>query len=153
MNWKIFVYRSIGGGLAIFAMHFYAGEHHMQVAFVPFATSIVLVLGSPDATAAQPRAVIGGHLISTLVGLAVGLIAGPSPHAASIAVGLAILAMFATRTMHPPAGIDPLIVVNDSMTWTFFFDPVLFGVLLLVGFAYIWHNAPFGERHWPRQWC
>jgi hypothetical protein len=39
MNWKLFVWRAIGGGLAIFAMHFYAGEHHMQGAFVPFATS------------------------------------------------------------------------------------------------------------------
>jgi len=77
VNWKIFVWRAIGGCLAIFAMHFYADEHHMQVAFVPFATSIVLVLGSPNATPAQPRAVIGGHLVSTLTGLAIGLIAGP----------------------------------------------------------------------------
>jgi CBS-domain-containing membrane protein len=38
----------------------------------PFATSIVLVLGTPDAGPAQPRALVGGHLVSTRVGLPVG---------------------------------------------------------------------------------
>jgi CBS-domain-containing membrane protein len=39
--------------------------------FVPIATSIVLVICSPEIEAAQPRALIGGHLVATLVGLLV----------------------------------------------------------------------------------
>jgi CBS-domain-containing membrane protein len=64
--------------------------------FVPFATSIVLVTGSPGIEAAQPRALIGGHLLAPLVGLAVVKIAGPGPFAAALAVGLAMVAMHLT---------------------------------------------------------
>ncbi len=155
-HWKTFVWRAAGGGFAILAMHFLAGAGNMPVALVPFATSIVLVLGMPEAPPAQPRAIVGGHLLSTLVGLAVSLLAGPSPWAAALAVGLAMFLMFATRTMHPPAGIDPLIIVNDSLPWTFFFIPVLAGTVLLVCFAFIWHNAPRSRasphRAWPERW-
>src|SRR5271166_5538860 len=64
-------------------------------------------LGSPTAEPAQPRALIGGHLISTLVGLFVVKLCGPGPWVAAMAVGLAIAAMHMTDTFHPPAGIDP----------------------------------------------
>ncbi len=151
-HWKTFVWRAAGGSAAILAMHFLAGFGQLRDALVPFATSIVLVLGMPDAAPAQPRAIVGGHMLSSLVGVAVSLIAGPSPWAGALAVGLAMALMFATRTMHPPAGIDPLIIVNESMPWTFLFIPVLAGTVLLVCFAFIWHNAPANERHWPQQW-
>ena len=52
--------------------------------FVPFATSIVLVMGIPEAEQAQPRALVGGHLVATLVGLIIVKIAGPSPWAAAL---------------------------------------------------------------------
>jgi CBS-domain-containing membrane protein len=78
-----------------------------------------------------------------------------SPWAAAASVGIAMAAMFATRTMHPPAGIDPLIIVSDGMPWTFFFIPVLAGAVLLVCFAFVWHNTPGigSHRHvWPKHW-
>jgi HPP family/Protein of unknown function, DUF len=73
----------------------------------PFATSIVLVIGSPEAEPAQPRALIGGHVVATLAGLAVLELTGPQAWAAAAAVGLAVLAMHATGTFHPSAGINP----------------------------------------------
>ncbi|HEY6258242.1 MAG TPA: HPP family protein [Xanthobacteraceae bacterium] len=118
---------------------------------MPFATSIVLVMGSPEAEPAQPRALVGGHLVSTIVGLLVAGITGPSPWVAATAVGLAILAMHLTRTFHPPAGIDPLIVVINQMSWSFLLVPVGAGAALLVAFAFAWHN--FGRRgSWPVRW-
>ena len=60
---------------------------------VPFATSIVLVMGSPQVAAAQPRALIGGHLVATVIGLLVVKVTGPGVAAAAVAVGLAIVAM------------------------------------------------------------
>jgi len=42
-------------------------------------------------------------------------LAGPQPWAAALAVGLAMVAMHVTRTFHPPAGIDPLLVVVNAM--------------------------------------
>jgi len=71
---------------------------------IPFATSIVLVMGSPEAEPAQPRALVGGHLVSTLVGILTSQLVGPAPWLAALAVGLAII-MSIFRTRHT-ASID-----------------------------------------------
>src|SRR4029077_72688 len=83
---------------------------------------------------------VGGHLVSTLVGLLVVKLCGPAPWAAAVAVGLAMVAMHLTGTFHPPAGIDPLVVVVNNMSWSFLIVPVGIGARLLATFAFAWHN-------------
>jgi CBS-domain-containing membrane protein len=121
------------------------------MAAIPFATSIVLVISQPNAVPAQPRALIGGHLISALVGLLVLALAGPGPVAAAIGVGLAVLAMMLTETLHPPAGINPLLVVAGNLPWTFIVAPVLVGALMLAAFAFVWHRFVL-RNSWPERW-
>ncbi len=118
---------------------------------IPFATSIVLVMGSPEVEAAQPRALVGGHVVATIVGLIVAHIAGPQAWAAATAVGLAIVAMHLTRTFHPPAGIDPLLVVMNSMPWSFLLVPVALGAVVLALFAFVWHLL-VRRYAWPKRW-
>ena len=48
---------------------------------------------------------------------------GPAPWAGALAVGLAMVAMHLTRSFHPPAGIDPLLVVVNDMSWGFLLVP------------------------------
>ena len=62
-----------------------------------------------------------------------------------------LAAMYFVRAFHPPAGIDPLIIVNESLPWSFLFTTVLPGSLLLLGFALLWHNAP-RRGAWPARW-
>jgi CBS-domain-containing membrane protein len=140
-----------GGAAAIALMGVLAERTTLPLLFVPFATSIVLVMGSPEAEPAQPRALVGGHLVSAAVGLLLLQVTGPGPWAAATAVGLAIIAMHVTRTFHPPAGIDPLVIVINNMPLTFLIVPVAVGACLLVAFAFIWHNV---IRHgsWPLRW-
>ena len=145
-----------GGAVAIGLMEAFSIQADFPLVAIPFATSIVTVLGSPMAGPAQPRALIGGHLLSTLVGLVVVKICGPAPWAAAVAVGLAMVAMHVTGTFHPPAGIDPLVVVINNMSWSFLIIPVGVGALLLALFSYAWHNlvargANKGDT-WPEQW-
>jgi CBS-domain-containing membrane protein len=150
-DWLAILAGATGGAVAIGAMEFFAMRSSMPVMAVPFATSIVLVLGSPETEPAQPRALIGGHLISTGIGLLVVHLAGPQPWAAAIAVGLAMIAMHATRTFHPPAGIDPLLVVVNNAPWSFMLLPVAVGALMLAAFAYAWHLA-LRRFDWPTRW-
>jgi CBS-domain-containing membrane protein len=145
-----------GGAVAIAIMEAFSARTAFPLVAIPFATSIVLVLGTPTAAPAQPRALIGGHLVSTLVGLLVVKLCGPVPWAAALAVGLAMVAMHLTGTFHPPAGIDPLVVVINNMSWSFLVAPVGAGALLLALFAFIWHNlvargANRGDT-WPIRW-
>ncbi|MBR1229713.1 MULTISPECIES: HPP family protein [unclassified Bradyrhizobium] len=141
----------LGGALAIGAMEWFSVVAQYPLAVIPFATSIVLVIGSPDAEPAQPRALIGGHVVSALVGLAVLKLLGPHAWAAAAAVGLSILAMYVTGTFHPPAGINPLLVVSGNLPWTFLFVPVLAGAALLAAFALVWHRW-IRRQPWPRRW-
>jgi CBS-domain-containing membrane protein len=138
----------LGAAIAIGIMEWFSLASHYPLFFIPFATSIVLVIGSPDVEPAQPRALIGGHVVATLVGLAVLKLTGPQAWAAAAAVGLAVLAMVVTGTFHPPAGINPLLVVSNSLPWSFLFVPVLAGALLLAAFAHVWHRWT-GRRPWP----
>ena len=117
----------------------------MQIAVVP------RVADRSCRKPAQPRALAGGHLISALIGLAVLNVAGPQAWAAALAVGLAIAAMHATDTFHPPAGINPLLIVLGAMPISFLLVPVAAGVLLLIGFAYAWHNL-LRQTPWPERW-
>src|ERR1700674_2028994 len=61
----------LGAALAIGGMEWFSLVSRYPLVIIPFATSIVLVIGSPEAEPAQPRALVGGHLVATLVGFAV----------------------------------------------------------------------------------
>ncbi len=145
-----------GGAIAIAGMEAFSARTTFPLVAIPFATSIVMVLGSPKAEPAQPRALIGGHLVSTLVGLLVVKACGPAAWAAAVAVGLAMVAMHLSGTFHPPAGIDPLVIVVNDMSWSFIVMPVGIGVMLLAAFAYGWHNLIARGANqsdtWPRRW-
>lgn len=145
-----------GGAIAIAFMELFSARASFPLVAIPFATSIVLVLGTPKAEPAQPRALIGGHLVSTLVGLLVVKLCGPAPWAAAVAVGLAMITMHLTGTFHPPAGIDPLVVVINDMPWGFLLAPVGAGALMLAVFAFVWHNIVARGSNkgdtWPIRW-
>ena len=91
-----------GGAVAIGAMCLLSIQTRFPLEYIPFATSIVLVTGSPEAAPARPRALVGGHILSAVVGEIALMLDGSQPWVAAIAVGVAILVMLATDSFHPP---------------------------------------------------
>ena len=73
--------------------------------------------------------------MSALVGLLVLQVTGPDAWAAAFAVGLAHRRHACHATFHPPAGINPLLIVVNALPWSFLAVPVAAGALLLVAFA------------------
>ncbi|GGK24615.1 HPP family protein [Salinarimonas ramus] len=108
---------------------------------IPFVTSIALVIGLPYAEASTRRALIGGHVLASLVGYGVLYLLGPSTWAAALACGLAVTAMLATRTMHPPAAVNPFLVVNESLGIGFLVGTIVPGAILLAVFAFLWNEV------------
>jgi len=149
--WLIVVAAATGGALAIGAMQAASIYTHFPLLMIPFGTSILAVFGSPEAAQAQPRSLIGGHLVSAVAGLLVLKLFGPHAWAAALAVGLSMVAMHATRTFHPPAGIDPLIIVVNDMPLAYLVLPVAVGALALAVFAGLWHRFVTGAP-WPQRW-
>ena len=117
-----------------------------------FAASSLLVFAYPDAPFSQPRHVLLGHLIGSACGLtAVHCLSGW--WAPAVAVGAAIALMKLTRTMHPPACSNPLILgALPHASWTFLLFPTLTGAGLIVLVALLYHNLRRDAR-WPKYWC
>ena len=76
LPWR-WVYRALGAGIAIAIMEVLARLAGEPLSRVPFVTSIVLAMALPDSDAAHPRAIIGGHVLSSGCGLLCLWIAGP----------------------------------------------------------------------------
>jgi CBS-domain-containing membrane protein len=140
-----------GGGLAIGGMYLLSLQTEFPLAAIPFATSIVLVTGTPEAPPARPRALVGGHVLSAVVGVFALKLLGPEAWVAALAVGLAMLAMLASDSFHPPAGINPLIIVMNGMSWSYILVPVAAGALLLLAYTFLWTNV-VRRSQWPERW-
>lgn len=139
-NLRLAVLAGLGTTIAIGTMEFVADHFGKPLALIPFVTSIVLTICLPDAAPAQPRALIGGHIVSSLAGYVVLAAFGSSPLTLAVAVGLAAAAMHLTRTMHPPAGINPLLVVHEHLGIEFLLLIVLPGALALAAFSALWRR-------------
>jgi len=141
----------VGGFLAIAVIALLAQSLHVSLVLGSFGASCVLVFGYPDVPFSQPRNVIVGHVLSTVIGLAFVHFCGPHWWSVALAVGSAIAAMMLTRTVHPPAGSNPVIVFLMKPAWDFALFPTLTGAVILVLVALIFHNTT-RESRWPKYW-
>ena len=132
----------IGGALAIstLALLGYASDNALLMA--PFGATCVLLFSLPMSPLSQPVNVIGGHLVSIAIGLALHTFLPFEWWSVGLAVGLAITAMAILRITHPPAGADPLVVFFSSPGWEYLIFPVAIGSVFLVITAWTFHMLP-----------
>jgi CBS-domain-containing membrane protein len=122
-----------------------------------FGASAVLVYGAPRSPLAQPRNLLGGHLLSALVGVLCWKIFQAWPGLAqALAVATAIALMHLTRTLHPPGGATALIATLGSteierLGYWYVLLPATFGPLVLLLVALIINNLP-QTRRYPETW-
>ncbi len=141
----------LGGFFAIAAIAGLAHWAHAPLILGSFGASCVLLFGFPDSPFSQPRHVVFGHVISTLTGLVCLTLFGPHWWALAIAVATAIALMMWTRTVHPPAGSNPVIVFLMLPGWGFLLAPTLIGACMLVVVALIYNNL-IREANYPKYW-
>lgn len=141
----------VGAALAIGFVGALATLTHQSLLLGSLGASCVFLFGLPDAPFAQPRNVIVGHLLSSLVGLVFLKALGPHTWALSLALGTAVILMFATRTVHAPAGSNPVIVFLTQPDWSFLLTPTLLGAVGVVVIAVLFNNAVHPGRY-PRYW-
>lgn len=131
------------------------GDHLLLIG--SFGASAVLIYGAPRGPLAQPRNLVGGHLLSATIGVLCFQTLGFLPWlAAPLAVATAIALMHLTRTLHPPGGATALIAVAGSdqihaLGWLYILMPVGTGVLVLLLMALLVNNA-VAQRQYPEHW-
>ena len=124
-----------------------------------FGASAVLIYGAPQVEFAQPRNLLGGHIISAAIGVTIyKYVALDIALLGALAVSLSIVAMHFTRTMHPPGGATALIAVIGSaevhsIGYQFVMTPIASGALVLLIVALVVNNLSSNpKRHYPRYW-
>jgi CBS-domain-containing membrane protein len=150
-SWRHVVWSLLGGGLAIGLISALTIATAKPWLMAPFGASCVLAFGLPDSPLAQPRSIVGGHLLSALVGLVCLGLFGPQWWAMGLSVAGAIAVMQLTGTTHAPAGANPILVMNGALGWSGLLTPVLAGSLVLVACAVLFNNLAAG-RSYPRYW-
>jgi len=112
----------------------------------------VFLFGLTQAPAAQPRALLGGHLGGALIGILCGQLFGDATWVYALAVALTLAFMLVTGTVHPPAGANPLIMVHAHAGLYALWQPVAQAVIVLAVFAAAWTRLVPGMIHYPRKW-
>ena len=106
----------------------------------PFGASMVLVMAVHESPLAHPKNVLFGHIISAFSGVFVYSILGFSFLSVGLGVGLAIFLMMTTKTVHPPAGANPIIAILGAKGLDFIIMPVAAGAFFIVLFAIIYNK-------------
>jgi CBS-domain-containing membrane protein len=122
-----------------------------------FGASAVLVYGAIKSPLAQPRNLIGGHVLSGLTGVACYQAFGETVWlSAALAVSLAIVLMLATKTLHPPGGATALIAVVGgqkihALGFLYALVPAGAGAVILLAVALAVNNLS-KNRKYPEYW-
>ena len=122
-----------------------------------FGSSVVVVFGYPKNEFAQPKNVILGHLVCTLVGILFVVLFKISQDrsifflALGLAVGIAIMLMMALNITHPPAGGNTILVMITQDSFQFLIFPILAGAITIV-IGGIIYNRFILKKNYPLKW-
>lgn len=111
-----------------------------------FGASSVLIYGAINSPLAQPRNLIGGHLVCAVIGVTIHkLIPNEIWLSSALSVSLSIVMMQITKTLHPPGGATALIANIGSekvrnLGYMYVLSPVFTGVMVLFIVALIFNN-------------
>jgi len=153
-SWQDVVISGLGGLIVISLLQLIQHEWNLLQCFiVPFGATAVLVFAAPAAPFSQPRNFFGGHLLSGLAGLIIYAIFKESTWwTLGLANALAIMAMVATKTVHPPAGATSLLPVLGGITdFDWLLSPVLVGCLIVLVVSLVYNNI-WAKRRFPSFW-
>lgn len=149
-----FVGSFVGLGLIAWMQSLYLTELENVFVIGSFGATCVLLYGAIQSPLAQPRNLIGGHVLSAFIGVTVyKLVPEVLWISAPLSVSLSIVVMQMTKTLHPPGGATALIAVIGSekikaLGYWYVLSPVLSGVVILLVVALIVNNLTT-ERKYP----
>jgi CBS-domain-containing membrane protein len=122
-----------------------------------FGASAVLIYGAIRSPLAQPRNLLGGHILSAFIGVTASQwLGGQTWLAAAVAVSTSIALMHLTKTLHPPGGATALIAVigGDSvhnLGYFYVLMPAALGAGVMLIVALLVNNIP-KTRRYPEFW-
>lgn len=149
---------SLGGFCGILGVYFVSASildaQGAALIVASMGASAVLLFAVPHSALAQPWNVVGGHLISAVIGVSCARFVPDMLLAAALSVGCAIAAMHYLRCIHPPGGATALSAVIGgqsvhAMDYAYVLQPVLINCIVILGIAIVF-NALFDYYRYPK---
>ena len=143
------------GGCCYLSVRYFE-PRDLTLVIASFGASAVLIYGAVKSPLAQPRNLVGGHLISAIIGVACFQLFGGQWFSAALAVSSAIAMMLLTGTLHPPGGATALLAVLGSVQihklgFFYVLVPVGLGAIIMLAIALVVNNLSRGRRY-PEYW-
>jgi CBS-domain-containing membrane protein len=138
---------AVGASFAIALALWFVGMQESPFLLASLGGSTVFLFALRDSEAAQPRALFGGHFGGALIGILCFQVLGDALWVSATAVALTMVWMVATRTIHPPAGANPLLMVHSHAGFYALLNPVGLGVLTLFIVAMLWSRLGRGKKY------
>lgn len=152
---------SAGGGLLSVLLVLFISQQVLdlqgtKLMVTSMSASAVLLFAVPHGPMSQPWSVLGGHVVSALIGVTAAGWIESTVVASALAVSLSILAMHYLNCLHPPGGATALVAVLggsavQEMGYIYILSPVLSNALILLTVAVLF-NYPFNWRRYPQAW-
>ncbi|KAG0284385.1 hypothetical protein BGZ96_011227 [Linnemannia gamsii] len=138
-------------------------DRNVPVMAGSFGASAVLIYGAIEAPLSQPRNVIGGHIMSSFIGVSLYKLFNLMSQEVfdrlhwllcALAVSISLFVMQLTHTVHPPAGASALIAVSGGQViydlgYWYLLCPIALGVAFLMIVAMLVNNV---VRTYPTHW-
>ncbi len=123
---------AMGATIGIILLQVLSESSNIALLVAPFGATFVLVFALPESPLVKPKNIIGGYLIATVTGLVFYQFLGNNPYSLGLAFGISFVLMQLTKTLHPPAGSIPLLIMFSKPDWSYIITPILVGVILIL---------------------
>lgn len=141
---------AIGGLITIIIISLVEVSAGYTMVIGPIGATCLLVFAIHEGPFSQPRQVIGGHFISTLIALLIWSIFGKDHFTIGLTLAIVVFLMFILRIVHPPAAASALVAINTEAGWAFLFMIVLCSIMVVV--CSLLYNNLFKSRQYPKYW-
>lgn len=141
----------IGSSVAI-GLALWATKANSALLLASLGGTTLFLFALTTAPAAQPRAVFGAHLISSLIGIVAYQLFGDAFWVYVFALVLTIVILLLVRCVHPPAGANPIIMIQAHAGFIHLGITVMLGVSIIFIVAFIWSRLGVGNTKYPTSW-
>jgi CBS-domain-containing membrane protein len=134
-----------------------AGTNYGLWLAASFGSSVVVVFGYPENEFSQPKNVLLGHLLCTLVGIIFVTLFNITQDRSiffitiGLAIGISVMLMMAFKITHPPAGGNTIVVMLTQDSFQFLVFPIMVGAITIIIGGVI-YNRFILKKNYPLKW-